>query len=87
MWRLWRGVHSLAIGCVPAHAAYFSVYELAKSKFGANEPGHHPMAAAGAGILSVAVHDSVMTPADMIKQRLQLGYYRTLSVFFEWLGN
>lgn len=29
--RLWRGVQTMAIGCVPAHALYFSIYEVCKS--------------------------------------------------------
>jgi len=29
--RLWRGVRAVAVGCVPAHALYFSTYEASKS--------------------------------------------------------
>eukprot|EP00310_Coccolithus_braarudii_P015632 CAMPEP_0183346060 /NCGR_PEP_ID=MMETSP0164_2-20130417/11287_1 /TAXON_ID=221442 /ORGANISM="Coccolithus pelagicus ssp braarudi, Strain PLY182g" /LENGTH=136 /DNA_ID=CAMNT_0025517275 /DNA_START=129 /DNA_END=535 /DNA_ORIENTATION=- len=28
--RLWRGVHTMFTGCVPAHGAYFTIYESAK---------------------------------------------------------
>uniref|UniRef100_A0A7S2EGN0 Mitochondrial carrier protein n=1 Tax=Trieres chinensis TaxID=1514140 RepID=A0A7S2EGN0_TRICV len=31
--RLWRGVQTMAVGCVPAHALYFSSYEAVKSLF------------------------------------------------------
>jgi len=32
MFRLWRGVHTMFIGCVPAHALYFSAYEVTKKQ-------------------------------------------------------
>eukprot|EP00611_Tribonema_gayanum_P014329 TRINITY_DN2567_c0_g1_i2.p1 TRINITY_DN2567_c0_g1~~TRINITY_DN2567_c0_g1_i2.p1 ORF type:complete len:275 (-),score=90.35 TRINITY_DN2567_c0_g1_i2:267-1091(-) len=76
MLRLWRGVGTMFMGCVPAHAAYFSVLEASKSRFGANAGGHKPVAAAAAGGLATVFHDAFMTPMDVIKQRLQLGYYR-----------
>ena len=75
MFRLWRGVGTMFVGCVPAHAAYFSVLERCKADFGANGAGHQPLAAAAAGGIATVFHDAVMTPMDVIKQRLQLGYY------------
>lgn len=30
--RLWRGVSTMFIACIPAHAAYFSVLETCKAK-------------------------------------------------------
>jgi solute carrier family 25 iron transporter 28/37 len=74
--RLWRGVGTMFSGCVPAHALYFSVLEACKESFGANNPGHTPVAAAMAGGVATIFHDGIMTPMDVIKQRLQLGYYR-----------
>ena len=77
--RLWRGAPALVVACVPSHAAYFSAYEAGKQALGANEPGHHPIAAAGSGALATLLHDAVLTPMDVVKQRLQLGYYNGLS--------
>mmetsp|Transcript_22810 Transcript_22810/g.31589 ORF Transcript_22810/g.31589 Transcript_22810/m.31589 type:complete len:341 (-) Transcript_22810:281-1303(-) len=74
--RLWRGVNTMILGCIPAHAAYFSVVELCKESFGVNRPGHHPLAAAATGAIASVFHDGIMTPLDVVKQRLQLGYYR-----------
>ena len=74
--RLWRGAPPVLLGCIPSHAAYFSVYELAKESFGVNEPGHKPIGAAAAGAAATMLHDAVITPVDVIKQRLQLGFYR-----------
>ena len=62
-------------GCIPSHAAYFSVYEAAKEAFGANAEGHHPFAAAASGVMATVLHDAVLTPLDCVKQRLQLGLY------------
>lgn len=65
----------MVTACVPSHAAYFSVYEVAKRKLGVDRPGHHPFAAGLAGACATIMHDGIMTPMDVIKQRLQLGYY------------
>ena len=76
--RLWRGTSTMFIGCIPAHATYFSVYEICKEKFGANGVGHNPIAAGTAGMVATVGHDAIMTPMDVMKQRLQLGYYEGL---------
>ena len=31
--RLWRGAQAMAVGCIPAHALYFSSYEMIKAFF------------------------------------------------------
>ena len=56
----------------PAHALYFATYELAKDALGGNQAGHHPMATAIAGSIATIVNDGVMTPSDVVKQRLQV---------------
>ena len=73
--RLWRGAPVMMVGCIPSHAAYFSVYERAKIAFGVNKPGHSPLAAAACGAMATTLHDAVLTPLDVVKQRLQLGFY------------
>lgn len=72
---MYRGVTAVFAGVVPAHSAYFSIYEVAKERFGANKRGHHPMAAAASGAVATISHDLVMTPLDVVKQRMQLGVY------------
>ena len=92
--RLWRGVQTMFAGCVPAHAAYFSIYEtsrdvctaslanqpaaLAIDNFAGTVPGSTAEAVgAGAAVsLATVVHDLVMTPMDVLKQRLQLGRHK-----------
>lgn len=74
--RFFRGVQSAFVGCVPAHAAYFSIYEHIK-QWGQSR-GWDWCATAG-GVLGTMAHDGIMTPMDVCKQRLQLGYYTGLS--------
>ncbi|MCO5564993.1 hypothetical protein L7F22_018663 [Adiantum nelumboides] len=69
---LYRGIGAMALGACPAHAVYFSVYELCKERFGGNEAGHHPLAHAAAGVVATIASDAVFTPMDVVKQRLQL---------------
>lgn len=65
-------------GCIPAHAAYFSVFESLKVILGADKEGHHPVAAAVCGGAAALSHDMFMTPFDMVKQRMQLGFHPTI---------
>lgn len=96
--RLWRGAQALLTGCIPAHGAYFSVYEGTKPALGraissrrrqvsggsttgtngaAGAGSGEAAAAAGAAVaLGTMVHDLVMTPIDVCKQRLQLGLHQ-----------
>lgn len=69
---LYRGIGAMGLGAGPAHAVYFSLYEVCKEKFGGNIKGHHPVAHAAAGIIATIGSDAVFTPMDVIKQRLQL---------------
>lgn len=69
---LYRGVGAVAWGAGPAHAMYFTTYEVAKTAFGADRAVHSPVATALAGASATVVNDALMTPADVVKQRLQL---------------
>jgi solute carrier family 25 iron transporter 28/37 len=79
--RLWVGVETIMVGCIPAHALYFSSYELVKSTLthdvdpvtGQLQPT--PLTSSLAGAAAVFSHDFIMTPLDTIKQRMQLGHY------------
>lgn len=62
-----------------AHAAYFSVFESTKVILGADKAGHHPAKAAICGSLAALSHDMFMTPFDLVKQRMQLGFYRNVA--------
>ncbi len=69
---MFRGVSAQFSGCGPAHAAYFSCYEGLKQTFIAGRSGHHPAAHAAAGGFATLAHDGLMTPFDVVKQRMQL---------------
>lgn len=75
--RLWRGVQTVMIGCIPAHAIYFSSYEMVKEFFQSLSPSKELVWYGGmmAGATATLGHDIIMTPLDTCKQRLQLGHY------------
>lgn len=77
--RLWRGVETILIGCIPAHALYFSSYELVKASTLDEEGNVTAYGSALAGAAAVTGHDIILGPLDTVKQRLQLGHYRGLS--------
>ena len=68
MMKFWRGASVLASGCVPAHAAYFTVYEFWKRKLlprlHDKKDEIHPHAYALTGILATLMHDFIITPFD-----------------------
>ncbi|XP_013784988.1 mitoferrin-2-like [Limulus polyphemus] len=68
-----RGMTAVVCGAGPAHALYFSCYEKMKRVFSGTETGaHSPISQGAAGCLATLVHDAVMTPTDVIKQRMQM---------------
>ncbi|GLU02589.1 hypothetical protein SLE2022_198340 [Rubroshorea leprosula] len=69
---LYRGIGAMALGAGPAHAVYFSVYEMCKKYFSGGNPDNS-LAHAVSGVFATVASDSVFTPMDMVKQRLQLG--------------
>ncbi|KAM9857210.1 mitoferrin-2-like [Aulostomus maculatus] len=74
VWRPIRGVNVLAVGAGPAHALYFACYE--KIKFSLSDaihPGTNSHFANGvAGCMATVIHDAIMNPAEVVKQRIQM---------------
>ncbi|PKA64857.1 Nicotinamide adenine dinucleotide transporter 1, chloroplastic [Apostasia shenzhenica] len=70
---LYRGIGAMGLGAGPAHAAYFSIYEVSKRLLLTEEHPNNPAAHAAAGVLATVASDAVFTPMDTVKQRLQLG--------------
>lgn len=70
--------HVMIILCTLAHAAYFSIFEAMKTALKVDQPGHHPIEAALCGASATFSHDLLITPFDVIKQRMQLGYHRSI---------
>uniref|UniRef100_A0A0N4ZFS7 Mitoferrin-1 n=1 Tax=Parastrongyloides trichosuri TaxID=131310 RepID=A0A0N4ZFS7_PARTI len=67
-----RGVSAVAAGSIPAHALYFSVYEKSKHFFGKVSNGNSVFSYGVSAVLATLIHDAVMNPADVVKQRLQM---------------
>nr|XP_009421401.1 PREDICTED: mitoferrin-like [Musa acuminata subsp. malaccensis] len=68
---LYRGLGAMSLGAGPAHAVYFSVYEISKESLSRENP-NNPVAHAASGVLATVASDAVFTPMDTVKQRLQL---------------
>ncbi|XP_059488807.1 mitoferrin-1 [Neocloeon triangulifer] len=67
-----RGMSALVVGAGPAHALYFSCYEYSKDKLCRLVPSASDFAPGVAGALAALLHDGVMNPAEVVKQRLQM---------------
>ncbi|TNN37006.1 Mitoferrin-2 [Liparis tanakae] len=74
VWRPIRGVNVLAVGAGPAHALYFACYEKIKFSLGnAIHPGANSHFSNGvAGCMATVLHDGIMNPAEVVKQRMQM---------------
>ncbi|XP_038641553.1 mitoferrin-1-like isoform X1 [Scyliorhinus canicula] len=73
-WRPFRGLNAMVLGAGPAHAMYFSTYEKMKRILSdaSGHGGNNHLANGVAGGLATLLHDAVMTPAEAVKQRLQM---------------
>merc|ERR1719323_2308036 len=70
---LMRGCFAIGAGCIPAHIALFCTYEFAKTRLmNLESPEHQPVQAAFCGASATVMHDMIITPTDVVKQRLQL---------------
>ena len=63
--RPFRGVSSVAMGAIPAHALYFTVYDRVKLYLTGGKAAHSKTWAYGlAGVAATLAHDAVMNPAE-----------------------
>ncbi|KAI5715068.1 hypothetical protein M8J77_010032 [Diaphorina citri] len=67
-----RGVNAVILGAAPAHALYFSCYEYLKDTFTNRTLINNNVGYGLAGGMATMLHDGIMTPADVVKQRLQM---------------
>mmetsp|Transcript_21763 Transcript_21763/g.33442 ORF Transcript_21763/g.33442 Transcript_21763/m.33442 type:complete len:389 (-) Transcript_21763:12-1178(-) len=74
--RLWRGVLAETAACVPAHALFFGGFETVRRVGYATRNQNDLFINGIAGSVATIGHDTIMTPADVVKQRLQLGHHR-----------
>lgn len=66
---LFRGMTVVATAAGPAHALYFSLYEMIKK---AVSDKNSVVSQGIAGACATVVHDGFMNPVDVVKQRLQM---------------
>ncbi|XP_028852843.1 mitoferrin-1 isoform X2 [Denticeps clupeoides] len=69
-----RGLNITVLGAGPAHALYFACYERVKRTLSdIIQNGQNSHVANGvAGSVATVLHDAVMNPAEVIKQRMQM---------------
>ncbi|KAI5943435.1 mitoferrin-1 isoform X1 [Manis javanica] len=73
-WRPLRGLNVMVTGAGPAHAMYFACYENMKRTLNAvfHHQGNSHLANGIAGSMATLLHDAVMNPAEVVKQRMQM---------------
>eukprot|EP00419_Tripos_fusus_P024405 CAMPEP_0172709776 /NCGR_PEP_ID=MMETSP1074-20121228/55266_1 /TAXON_ID=2916 /ORGANISM="Ceratium fusus, Strain PA161109" /LENGTH=350 /DNA_ID=CAMNT_0013533083 /DNA_START=15 /DNA_END=1067 /DNA_ORIENTATION=- len=71
-WGFMHGCTAIIAGTVPAHICLFTTYELTKNRL-LDGRDHDPCRAAVCGAAAQFSHDLFLTPADVVKQRMQLG--------------
>ncbi|XP_042561745.1 mitoferrin-1 [Clupea harengus] len=69
-----RGLNITMLGAGPAHALYFACYERVKRSLSdiIQNGGNSHIANGVAGSVATVLHDAVMNPAEVIKQRMQM---------------
>ncbi|XP_029459979.1 mitoferrin-1 isoform X2 [Rhinatrema bivittatum] len=73
-WRPLRGINVTMLGAGPAHAFYFACYEKMKRSLSdiIRHGGNSHIANGVAGSMATLLHDAVMNPAEVVKQRMQI---------------
>ncbi|XP_020327102.1 mitoferrin-1-like isoform X1 [Oncorhynchus kisutch] len=69
-----RGLNITMLGAGPAHALYFACYERVKCTLSEviQNGGNSHIANGLAGCVATVLHDAVMNPAEVVKQRMQM---------------
>ncbi|KAL0979444.1 hypothetical protein UPYG_G00185140 [Umbra pygmaea] len=69
-----RGLNITMLGAGPAHALYFACYEQVKCSLSEviQNGGNSHIANGLAGSVATVLHDAVMNPAEVVKQRMQM---------------
>ncbi|KAJ8392707.1 hypothetical protein AAFF_G00071910 [Aldrovandia affinis] len=69
-----RGLKVTILGAGPAHAIYFACYERLKCRLSnvIQSGGNSHIANGVAGTVATVLHDAVMNPAEVVKQRMQV---------------
>lgn len=76
-----RGMSAVVLGAGPAHALYFSCYEYIKDTLTQGTTQSNHLAYGAAGCIATLLHDAIMNPAEVVKQRVQMYNSPYKSVF------
>lgn len=76
-----RGMQIVVMGAGPAHAMYFSSYEYLKELYTSRFNFNNTLAYGAAGVVATILHDGIMTPTDVVKQRMQMHNSPYKSIF------
>lgn len=68
--RFWKGSGVAAIGCIPAHAGQFCLYEVLKKFLHFKNDKFSLHSTMFIGAATTVAHDFFQVPADVIKQRM-----------------
>mgnify|MGYP002716597331 FL=1 len=68
----WRGVEVIATIHGPVHGVYFASYEFVKYRMLNVFPESLSLSAGTAGAAATIIHDLIVNPAEVIKQRMQM---------------
>ncbi|EFA10359.2 mitoferrin-1 [Tribolium castaneum] len=69
-----RGMSAMVVGAGPSHALYFSCYEYLKNTLikHTTTARYHTVIYGASGCISTLLHDGIMNPAEVVKQRMQM---------------
>ncbi|CAH1374833.1 hypothetical protein MTP99_016184 [Tenebrio molitor] len=69
-----RGMSAMVVGAGPSHALYFSSYEYLKNAMikSTTTSRYHTAIYGASGCISTLLHDGIMNPAEVVKQRMQM---------------
>lgn len=65
--QFYAGYNFVILGCGPAHAAYFAIYEKTKEYLKCSHSVHSPLYFGISGVIGSFLHDFIMTPCDVLK--------------------
>ncbi|KAF3448981.1 hypothetical protein FNV43_RR09705 [Rhamnella rubrinervis] len=74
---LYCGIGAMGLGAGPTHAMYFLGYEICKKNFSGGNYAAHVVSE----VFAIVASDTMFTPIDMVKQRLQLANSPYLGVW------
>ncbi|CAH0555424.1 unnamed protein product [Brassicogethes aeneus] len=69
-----RGMSAMVVGAGPSHALYFSSYEYLKNSLiqYSRSDKYNTLIYGASGCIATLMHDGIMNPAEVVKQRMQM---------------